>query len=1101
MNTKSTTHPAPRWLRLALLAAASLFASSAGAQVTAYILDGTNLRTVPLANTPAISAPLPITGVTAGETLVAIDVRPQNQQLYALGVNATTETATLYCISPQTGFAGIVGTAGSIAFTTDGATPVDFPDPATTGWDIDFNPAVDRLRIVAGSLNCRANPNTGLPVDGNNGGGVTTGTNPDGSVNGGATTVSATAYTNSKVQASAGAITTQYTLDAATDSLFIQNPPNGGTQNSVAGVTFGGNPLDFSALAGFDIGPGIDAPSSNSPVAAGSGIALLTVGGTTGIYSLNLVNGEASLLGTVPGGRGVAIRREGGVGLALNAENLFLLRFDTLSPNPVLSTQIDVNQLASGEAPVGVDYRPQTGQFYLLALGGDTGTLYLLDPLSGGLTAVGAQRSIAFVDAAGDPVPFPDRFATGYGVDFNPTVDRLRVTSATGLNFRVDPNTGLGADGNLGGAAGSVAGVNPDGAINGGGTGVAGSAYTNSFAQSLTGGVTTLYAIDAASNSLYIQNPPNAGTLTAGVAITSGGNSLVVSQVNGFDIPASVRVATSNAAAVGEGWMLSGPRNGTRLYRLDLTTGVATDVGGLDSFGAPLAGLTVIATPSLLMRDSAAAIIYDGLATADFGAVASGSTGTSTFTVENKGSQALTYSATIPAGPYTVTQNASGLVAPGGGVTIEVTYTGGGTGVETGTLSIATNDAAVPSFEVALTGNSVVTLAGDKVTVTTGTTRLNPLANDGFDETFAIDSVSDPAITIDGRTLLIPSTFIGTFTYTVTDGTTIGLGTVTVAAGAPVAAPTTFNGLIYDMASDVIGSATATISATGVATVQLAASTSKAKTKITFPTGGITASAFTTLGYVTLVKKVDGTVDVFIAALGGVVAGNLRPVKTPATAEKHHIALGSINAAFPGGGYAIATVSAKGAVKITGLLPDGIPFSTAASLRDNGTIAIYVPITKGPNPPAFLGGELLTADLTATDVTGELLWTKFPQVVTKGLHLAGVDTILAANGCKFTGLDPLLTGTGTLALTGGNLAANEVGPSIISVAGIPTLPAGALKTWTGVKQKVGKFSATVTVPGITKPVKGSGLYLPKSSSAWGFFPGTTVGGSINLTVP
>ena len=64
-------------------------------------------------------------------------------------------------------------------------------------------------------------------------------------------------------------------------------------------------------------------------------------------------------------------------------------------------------------------------------------------------------------------------------------------------------------------------GINPDGAINGlpmGSTGVSAAAYTNSFGQPLIGGVTTLYTLDAASNMLFIQNPPNAGTQTSGLA-------------------------------------------------------------------------------------------------------------------------------------------------------------------------------------------------------------------------------------------------------------------------------------------------------------------------------------------------------------------------------------------------------------------------------------------------------------------------------------------------------------------------------------------------------------------------------------------------------
>ena len=72
---------------------------------------------------------------------------------------------------------------------------------------------------------------------------------------------------------------------------------------------------------------------------------------------------------------------------------------------------------------------------------------------------------------------------------------------------------------------------------------------------------------------------------------------------------------------------------------------------------------------------------------------------------------------------------------------------------------------------------------------------------------------------------------------------------------------------------------------------------------------------------------------------------------------------------------------------------------------------------------------------------------------------------------------------------------------VVSATGIPEVPTGALQTWTGVNQKLGKFTATVTVPTITKPVKGRGLYLPKSNSTWGFFPGTTIGGRIELTVP
>jgi len=60
--------------------------------------------------------------------------------LYGLGVNATANTATLYVIGRQTGFAAVVGAAPStIAFVqVDGTTAVDLPDGA---YGVDFNRA------------------------------------------------------------------------------------------------------------------------------------------------------------------------------------------------------------------------------------------------------------------------------------------------------------------------------------------------------------------------------------------------------------------------------------------------------------------------------------------------------------------------------------------------------------------------------------------------------------------------------------------------------------------------------------------------------------------------------------------------------------------------------------------------------------------------------------------------------------------------------------------------------------------------------------------------------------------------------------------------
>src|SRR5262245_26849455 len=85
----------------------SMLAAAGEPTSTLFVLTtdaSPKLVTVPLPSAAAVTAGRPLTvspgitisNVTAGETLVAIDVRPQTQRLYALGVNATNDTATLY---------------------------------------------------------------------------------------------------------------------------------------------------------------------------------------------------------------------------------------------------------------------------------------------------------------------------------------------------------------------------------------------------------------------------------------------------------------------------------------------------------------------------------------------------------------------------------------------------------------------------------------------------------------------------------------------------------------------------------------------------------------------------------------------------------------------------------------------------------------------------------------------------------------------------------------------------------------------------------------------------------------------------------------------
>jgi hypothetical protein len=232
-----------------------------------YALSGSFFPTLVSFNPagPADGTSIPVTGLTAGQTLVGIDVRPANGLLYGLGVNAATDVATLYTISVLTGVATIVGSINSIDF------------PASADYGFDFNPVVDRIRVTSDTgLNFRINPNNGSLAG------------QDNMISG--SEISGVAYTNDEKNNSG--VTTLYTLDPLSDQLMIQNPPNAGIQTAVGSVG-----VDFSTVNGFDIPPGIDTLVANAGVPSGSGLALLTVSGTVQLYIINLATGAGTLIG------------------------------------------------------------------------------------------------------------------------------------------------------------------------------------------------------------------------------------------------------------------------------------------------------------------------------------------------------------------------------------------------------------------------------------------------------------------------------------------------------------------------------------------------------------------------------------------------------------------------------------------------------------------------------------------------------------------------------------------------------------------------------------------------------------------------------------
>jgi hypothetical protein len=254
-----------------------------------------------------------------------------------------------------------------------------------------------------------------------------------------------------------------------------------------------------------------------------------------------------------------------------------IARFDSATPGNV-EGNVPIQELivsagnSGSERVVGIDVRPRTGQLYGLAvrtstpvigLPVTTGRLLLINPLTGAASQVGSD----FV------VPLAT-LTDAYGFDFNPTVDRIRVVNRSGVNLRLDPNTG-----------GSTA----DAPILAGGP-VDAAAYDRNFDGKLGANGTTLFTINPTTGNLHTQ-----GTVNQVVSPNSGLQNVVGPLGTPIDAAGGVGfdVTGGTAFALFDG--IPGAAVGTGLYTVNLTTGAATLAGLVGDGTGSFVGLAAAA--------------------------------------------------------------------------------------------------------------------------------------------------------------------------------------------------------------------------------------------------------------------------------------------------------------------------------------------------------------------------------------------------------------------------------------------------------------------------------------------------------------------------
>ena len=238
---------------------ASTAASTARAELIYGLTTDNNLFSFDSATPGTILTGSFISGLQPNESIVGIDMRP-NPIANAGVIFGVGSTGRVYTLNPSNGAATLVG--GPIT-----------PQLNGTSFDIDFNPTVDRFRIVSDAdQNLRIDPNTGLVTNVDGTIAYTGGTpNPN---------IAGIAYTNNVAGATS---TVLYAIDAGNDQLNTMNA-NLGTLTAVSGLKDSlGNPIDVSGLLGFD-------------VSGGSGVAYVAIqqggNGYSQFSAINLATGN-----------------------------------------------------------------------------------------------------------------------------------------------------------------------------------------------------------------------------------------------------------------------------------------------------------------------------------------------------------------------------------------------------------------------------------------------------------------------------------------------------------------------------------------------------------------------------------------------------------------------------------------------------------------------------------------------------------------------------------------------------------------------------------------------------------------------------------------
>ncbi|HUS25054.1 MAG TPA: DUF4394 domain-containing protein [Candidatus Binatia bacterium] len=531
--------------------------------------DGKTLLRFQASNPGALSVVGDVTGLAADELIVAMDVRPSTNDIYALST-----ASKLYTIDPITAAATLKATV----------TPAI--DAANLILGFDFNPITEKIRVIGGVADRIEGDSVDVEVD------PTTGV---------ATSLGLAQQLPFKIAnvAFSGNVpggddaTLWYGIDSQNNRLFTIDPETTSSPFTSPGQ------LTFVTQLGFD-------PTERGGFEIiGDGAAYVVRSSSTNgasLYSLNLTTGAATLIGsigTLSGFSGEvtgltaqvqlsnADLREFVVATTVAAPAAELLTFDAGNPaatnDPptpqVLTSRRTLAGLLPGETVLGLEYRYEgsSNKLYLLARSTtNTARLYTVDVATGVASTAGLTG-----DVMTDPATKYALIGTEFGMDVDPATNNLRVVSDKGENLSIDPMLAT---------AQVIEDMDdtPHPAMNA-------AAFSHNYAGTLS---STLYVYDAAPSDDALM------TIDAGQFLrrmSGSGLANGTSDEVSFDILGGhdgLAVATEVFCDDSDPICSLGAF--TELYQMDLATGAASDINSVGS--GPIPGETRVQIRAMTIR-------------------------------------------------------------------------------------------------------------------------------------------------------------------------------------------------------------------------------------------------------------------------------------------------------------------------------------------------------------------------------------------------------------------------------------------------------------------------------------------------------------------